>query len=405
MQRNSPPATPNEPITYCLIAPGCVTGPCESVESVALQIALSMPAGTEVVPLYRIAPSAVAVATMTMGGAEKSDIPARVSRVCPTSAPERQETPSPANLANKIEKLAAEATPGPWAWDQRGEKVNEWALGTAFDARENPLAGHFTDENADYDEYVCSHEAATCNYGDPELICALRNNLPAIIAALRSVPSTEIGTSPHPAPNASEPMVPTGEYREIHLGGSVAPSSIGGKTLDEYDTPVCDKWKISTGFGPLETGVYLEIHRARELERMLGAMTDARDYEKAAHQRTRDYYEARLAQSATTGISPQAAETLRLALLARQQFEGDHEGALSEMEFRVRSLLPTSISSRESTSDAKDAARYRFLQRTPCGNTAGGKGSDEECYLSLNPRDMDAAIDSAIDAATSTGAK
>lgn len=49
------------------------------------------------------------------------------------------------------------------------------------------------------------------------------------------------------------------------------------------------------------------------------------------------------------------------------------------------------------SSDAKDAARYRFLQRTTCGNTAGGKGSDEECYLSLNPRDMDAAIDANLE--------
>lgn len=44
----------------------------------------------------------------------------------------------------------------------------------------------------------------------------------------------------------------------------------------------------------------------------------------------------------------------------------------------------------------QDAKRYRFLQRTTCGNTAGGKGSDEECYLSLNPKDMDAAIDAAL---------
>ena len=44
----------------------------------------------------------------------------------------------------------------------------------------------------------------------------------------------------------------------------------------------------------------------------------------------------------------------------------------------------------------KDAARYRYLQRTSCGNTAGGKGSDEECLLSLNPRDMDASIDAAM---------
>ena len=47
--------------------------------------------------------------------------------------------------------------------------------------------------------------------------------------------------------------------------------------------------------------------------------------------------------------------------------------------------------------DAKDAARYRYLQRRSCGNATGGKGSDEECYLSLNPRDLDAAIDSHLE--------
>jgi len=93
-------------------------------------------------------------------------------------------------LADELEALWAQATPGPWAWDQRGEKVNEWALGTAFDENEQPLAGRFDDENAIYDEYVCSHEAATCNYKDPALICSLRNNLPTIIAALRAFDSS-----------------------------------------------------------------------------------------------------------------------------------------------------------------------------------------------------------------------
>lgn len=32
-----------------------------------------------------------------------------------------------------------------------------------------------------------------------------------------------------------------------------------------------------------------------------------------------------------------------------------------------------------------------------CGNATCGKGSDDECYLSLNPRDMDAAIDSHLE--------
>lgn len=136
-----------------------------------------------------------------------------------------------------------------------------------------------------------------------------------------------------------------------------APSSIGGKTLDEYDTPVCDKWKISTGFGPLETGVYLEIHRARELERMLGAMTAARDYEKAAHQRTRDYYEARLAQSAN--------------------------GSTSE--------------------DARDAARYRFL-RNPRRLHIITVEQWGNIRSTLHSEALDKAVDEAMNAPTSTRA-
>jgi hypothetical protein len=62
-----------EPITYCLIAPGCVTGPCESVESVALQKALSMPPGTEVVPLYRLTPSESGTVSVPRSLAERTE--------------------------------------------------------------------------------------------------------------------------------------------------------------------------------------------------------------------------------------------------------------------------------------------------------------------------------------------
>ena len=58
-----------------------------------------------------------------------------------------------------------------------------------------------------------------------------------------------------------------------------------------------------------------------------------------------------------------------------------------------------------SATDAADARRYHFLQRITCGNTAGGKGSDKECYLSLNPSDMDAAIDSNLNPSTDDGSK
>ena len=42
----------DEPLTYMLRAPGCVTGPCESLFSVAVEKVLEMPIGTEIVPLY-----------------------------------------------------------------------------------------------------------------------------------------------------------------------------------------------------------------------------------------------------------------------------------------------------------------------------------------------------------------
>lgn len=87
-------------------------------------------------------------------------------------------------LRERLKKLDAKATSAPWAWDARGEKINEWGLGVAFDKDEKPLAGRFNDDDAVYAEQVCHTEGATVNYNDAELICALRNNLPMIIAAL-----------------------------------------------------------------------------------------------------------------------------------------------------------------------------------------------------------------------------
>lgn len=109
----------------------------------------------------------------------------------PAAAPSHARS---SELADRLESLGAEATYGPWAWDQRGEKINEWALGTAFDSNEKPLAGRFDDDDAIYDMQVCQTEGATVNYADPELICALRNNLPEIIAALRGARSATAST-------------------------------------------------------------------------------------------------------------------------------------------------------------------------------------------------------------------
>ena len=52
---------------------------------------------------------------------------------------------------------------------------------------------------------------------------------------------------------------------------------------------------------------------------------------------------------------------------------------------------------------ARDAARYRWLSAQECGNVCGKGGPDEDCYLQLNPRDMDAAIDAAMATTESRG--
>ena len=62
------PASPgHEPLTYCLIAPGCHTGPCESRANVALSKALAMPPGTAIVPLYAAAQPSVPAAGNAQG--------------------------------------------------------------------------------------------------------------------------------------------------------------------------------------------------------------------------------------------------------------------------------------------------------------------------------------------------
>ena len=94
-------------------------------------------------------------------------------------------------LVERIDALEKRATPGPWAWDQRGEKINEWGLGVAFDANDNPLIGRFDAEDATYVEQVCQTEGATVNYADADLICALRNAWPDLKAALAPLAEPE----------------------------------------------------------------------------------------------------------------------------------------------------------------------------------------------------------------------
>lgn len=130
-------------------------------------------------------------------------------------------------LADRLEALGKKATDGPWAWDQRGEKVNEWGLGVAFTQDEKPISGRFDDEDAVYVEQVCQTEGATVNYTDPALICELRNNLPEIVAALRGAPSVL---------NAVVEQTPPFSLRHLqqHLPWTIPYSD----TFESYATPL-----------------------------------------------------------------------------------------------------------------------------------------------------------------------
>jgi hypothetical protein len=67
-------------------------------------------------------------------------------------------------------------TPGRWAWEYIGEKVNGYVIGLAFDKDGKEISGLITDDpDAMTDPIVRryligEHEASTCNYGDPEFV-------------------------------------------------------------------------------------------------------------------------------------------------------------------------------------------------------------------------------------------
>ena len=90
-----------------------------------------------------------------------------------------------------LEKLDREATPGPWSWTHIGEKTNGYILGFACDGNGKPLEGYvdFEDvvEPVLNTSLVGEHEAATCSYRDPELICASRTALPRLVAEIRAL--------------------------------------------------------------------------------------------------------------------------------------------------------------------------------------------------------------------------
>jgi len=101
-------------------------------------------------------------------------------------------------LADQLEALAAKATPGPWEADTID---NEGEYGSGPDTHSgfkspvmldpsgkalfDAINGDLVEVHEEYDEDSCNawDEPGRCNFA---LIAALRNNLPAIIAALRA---------------------------------------------------------------------------------------------------------------------------------------------------------------------------------------------------------------------------
>lgn len=96
----------------------------------------------------------------------------------------------PSKLAEELERLHTEATPGPWSWDNRGEKCNDIHIGTACSAcssdSDELLSGYFDDENAVYIDHVAEVRGGPA---DARLIVDTINSLPTIIALLRELAS------------------------------------------------------------------------------------------------------------------------------------------------------------------------------------------------------------------------
>jgi hypothetical protein len=80
-----------------------------------------------------------------------------------------------------IKARADAATPGPWAWDNRGDKCDDIQLGVACDAKENPLTGYFDDDDAIYVEQVAE---SLSRAADADFIAHARTDVPALCDAV-----------------------------------------------------------------------------------------------------------------------------------------------------------------------------------------------------------------------------
>jgi hypothetical protein len=101
-------------------------------------------------------------------------------------------------------ELCEKATEGPWAWEAIGEMVNGYVLGLACDENGELVEGYIEDDpDAITDpiirrSMIGEHEAATCNYGDPEFIAAARTALPALLDEVERLRSLLAAIVPSP---------------------------------------------------------------------------------------------------------------------------------------------------------------------------------------------------------------
>lgn len=95
-----------------------------------------------------------------------------------------------ADLVELDRLLAARTQDGPLSWAPIGEKVNGFVIGWACTPDDTPVQGRIEDRDDIVDDLVYKgelgeHEAATCNYADPDILCWLWNHAPALVAEVR----------------------------------------------------------------------------------------------------------------------------------------------------------------------------------------------------------------------------
>lgn len=94
--------------------------------------------------------------------------------------------------AAALAATVAQMTPGPWSWESIAEKSNEFAVGTAFDADGQQLAGqlppdqHIEDAVIERRNLVGMNESGHASFADAAGIVALVNAAPALIQMART---------------------------------------------------------------------------------------------------------------------------------------------------------------------------------------------------------------------------